>query len=131
MSAIQLGTRATLSGRRVIVVGKGAFLTGEQNWHVRWPSGDSRTGWAGLTVAEGDLSDPSTPTWEVGDEVLVGWSPLTRKGTVTEVGTDGPGRTVYRIDIEQLEEVTEGGVRWLPGTTHVTVGPEQVDTRER
>jgi hypothetical protein len=74
------------------------------------------------------LSGLSTPSWEIGAEVRVGWAPYRRKGTVTAIFSEE--RPFYEITFAEDDDryETEGGVRFKQHEHTSVVGAESIET---
>ena len=124
--SVLIGDRATYRGETVVVIGPATFLD-QRRWHVRYRNGESFTGWSSEVAPESALADVSTPSFEVGDEVQVGFAPYRRKGTVSAI--ESGARTLYEVTFAEDDDryETEGGVRFIQHEHTVTVGAEFLD----
>lgn len=126
--SIRAGDRAVYRGESVIIMGPAPFL-GEAQWSVKIRDGSVRSGWRGMTAAESALSLVTRPAWEIGDSVLVGFTPYRRRGTVTAITTEA-GRIRYNVTFAEDGNrfKTEEGTRWIQDAHDVVVGAEYLDT---
>jgi len=125
---VTLGSRVRYRGRDCVVVGSASYLQ-ERRWFVRFPLGESRTGWASDVALESALSEVQNPTWEVGASVRVGWGDYRRSGTVEAVTVREDGRRVYSVRLPAEVRETEQGTRWLRDSHLVMVGADEIETR--
>jgi len=126
--SVTIGDRATYMGETGIIVLAAPFLD-EPRWLFRYRNGKARTGWSALIAAESALSDVTTPTWDVGDSVRVGFTPNRRKGTVTAITQEG-GRAIYEVTFPAEDQKTEDGTKWIQEANTSLVGAEFLGTNQ-
>ena len=126
--SVKIGDRATFMGESGLLMGEASFLN-ERRWHFRYRNGKARTGWSTMIAEESALSNLTTPSWDVGDTVRVGFTPNRRKGSVTAIAQEA-GRAIYTVtypeDRNRFE--TAEGTRWIQDAHDVVVGAEYLDT---
>lgn len=125
--SVGIGDRATHRGQSIVVFAEASFL-GERRWYVRWREGEAFTGWSSEIALESALSDLSTPSWEIGDTVRVGYAPYHRSGTVTDILSMGTGRPLYEVTFpDDPDRYNQDGLGFMQHVHSVVVGAEVLD----
>lgn len=124
--SVKIGDRATFKGEAGIITGEASFLD-NRRWHFRYRNGKAPTGWSTMVADESALTSVTTPTWEIGDSVRVGFTPIRKTGEVTAITTVG-GRAIYEVTFPDKKQETDEGTRWLQDAHSSLVGAEFVDT---
>jgi hypothetical protein len=127
--SVQKGDRGTYRGRPIIVLVETSFLK-ERRWVVKSRDGSVRSGWRQEVALESMITGVTTPSWEIGDSVKVGWHPHARKGTVSAIGTDEAGQILYTVDFpeDDTRETPERGTRWTIPEESTPFSAESIDT---
>jgi len=126
--SVRIGDRATYGGKSVIVVEKAPALVGPR-WLVYWKNGKAASGWSYSYAEESDLEGVTRKTWDVDDEVKVGYSPVRLSGTISAIETDEAGDRIFSVLIAaDTHRETPEGTRWTRDAHTMRVKANALDT---